>query len=687
MKMDKFFFPKSVAVFGVSDTTGNLGRSVVENLDRFGYKGQVYAVGRTEKMVRGKKVMKDLDGIREIPDLAVIVVPAHAIPDVLKVCGKKGIRHAIIEAAGFSESGEEKKTLEEEILQVAREADITIVGPNCLGVINLENRLCVPFVPFTYDEIGEGPNSFVTQSGGLLHDVMHRCSADNIGMNKLVSIGNKMMVDENDMLQFLIDDPGTHVIGMHLESISDGRRLMQLASETTKPIVVLKANESQLSSEIASFHTAALLGDNAVANAAFKQAGIQRVQSIQDMVDCFKIFSMPLMKGPNLVIISRSGGQAVLLADEAHRHHFLLPPPPPVFLERVTRHTKAGVIRNTNPVDLGDVWDELFYLEAIEMALWAKEVDAVMFYFEHGTDSSIAYEILKGIEELSQRYQKPVVLCMVPNRLHWFDLRYSRHYPFFTESERAFRSIQRSYDHYKKIMGSFKGVLAVKSPEAPVMRGDIPKILPAAETFALLKEYEIPVVEYELVRTKEDGLQAARRIGYPVVLKRIEPFILHKTEAGAVRVNLGNDDALGAAFNEMHADVYIVQKMAMGGVETILGGKRDPQFGPVVVFGLGGIYVEVLGDATTRVAPIDEPTAMEMIDEIKGSALLHGARGAHMADMKVLSKTLVNLSKLMADHPEIQNLDMNPFRVFERGQGGVALDIKIEYINGKKAVV
>jgi acetyltransferase len=697
--IEKIFSPDSVVICGVSDGPANLGREIVKNLNRFAYPGRVYGLGRIAMEIEGRRVYADLKDLPEIPELAVILVPAGAVVGLLDACGRVGIRRVVIETGGFSEFGAERKGMEDEIRRVAAERDMTCMGPNCIGVINMETGLCLPFVGFSPAEIVKGANSFVSQSGGLVHELTRRCLAENVGVSKLTSIGNKLMADENDILDFLIRDPETGVIGIYLEDVKNGRRLIDLASSTEKPVIVLKGNTSPMSMEVASFHTAALLGDEGVLQAALQQAGIQRVASLREMVDCFKIFSLPPMKGPNLVVMSRSGGQAVTLADEAYRQGFTLPALPPAFAGRIREEAKAGVIRNTNPLDLGDVFNDLFYLEVAEMALKEPTVDGLLFFYDYPFDKPGAFDIIAGVERLSHAYEKPVVLCMVPDRTDWFALKYFSSFPWFSEPEHAVSALRRSLAHYrKKTEAPAKRVAALPvegalSPdnERSELSGEARRAVPGegalspnnciastAETLSLMRAYGVPVVRHELVRNRAEGIEAAHRIGYPVVLKSAEPFILHKTEAGAVRLRIGCDEELGKAFDAVEAEVYLLQAMACDGVETIIGAKRDPEFGPVIMFGLGGIFVEVLKDVTVRVAPIEEADARAMIGEIKGAALLAGARGTKPADREALVRTLVGVSKLLVDHAEILSLDINPFRVFAEGEGGAALDVKIE---------
>ncbi len=546
-------------------------------------------------------------------------------------------------------------------------------------MINKENGLCTPFIAFEENEIGKGVNSFITQSGGIVHDILHRCAAENVGLNKVASIGNKLLVDESDVLQYFIDDPGTRAIGLYCEDIRDGRHLMQQAVATQKSIIMLKGNMTPSSNQIARFHTAALMGDTDVTKSAFHQAGIHYADTIQDIVDCFKIFSLPLLKGPRLVIIARSGGQGVLMADKSFRYGFSLSTLPDSFFEMIRQQAKAGVTQTTNPIDMGDVWDVLFYLDVVEMALKMETVDGVVFHFENGNDHDVTFKILRSVEELCHTYGKPVVMCMFPDRSILFELKHSSLFPFFTENEKAFKALKRSLDHYNRISG-LKPKQPIPSIAISGNATETTRLLPMQDALHLLEEYDIPMPGYAVVSNPAEGISVAETIGYPVAVKQAEPPLLHKTELGAVRLDILENHELETVINTMPAHTWLVQKMCKQGIEVIIGGKRDPEFGPVVLFGLGGVFVEVLKDVSIRIAPIDNEMAIEMINEIKGASLLHGIRGNARADIESLARVIVQVSRLMSDHAEIEALDINPYRVFKENQGGSALDVKIEKV-------
>lgn len=681
MELKNFYYPGSIVVFGVSDSPGNLGRDIVKNLNRFGFEGEVYGFGRKAMEIEGRKVYESLDDIPGTPDLAVLFVPASAIADALEACGRKGVRHAVIETAGFTEFGADRGSLEEAIRDAAREWSITCLGPNCIGTVNAENHLCLPFVPFDPKEIRPGKNSFISQSGGLVHEIIRRCAADNVGLNKLTSVGNKLLVDETDILEFLIRDPGTATIGLYLEDIKNGRRLMDLAAATDKPVILLKGNASPAGREIASFHTAALAGDEEVTAAALRQAGIHQVSTPQEMVELFKVFDLPAMRGSNIAVISRSGGQSVLLADETYRHGFSLATLPPALFDLIGEQSKGGVIRRTNPIDLGDVFDELFYLEVLGEVLKEPGVDAAAFFFDYEINPSTVLDIVRGVEKLSRHHEKPVLLCLVPDRAHWFLARDAAPFPFFSHPRWAFDGLSRSLAHFKGKTEKKNWIrLADPSRERKTAgSGQVraTRLASAAEALAFARECDVPAGDFAFVKNVEEAIGAARAIGYPVVLKRVEPLLLHKTEAGAVRLDVANDKDLEESLKRMGGDLFLLQKMAPPGLETIIGGKRDSEFGPLVLFGLGGIFVEVLKDVTMRVAPVDVATAREMIGEIKGHALLEGVRGTKPADIENLAAVIAAVSRMLVEHDEIETLDINPLRVFAEGEGSLALDVKI----------
>lgn len=686
--MQKLFYPESVMVFGVSSAPTNLARYIVENLDRFGFKGAVYAVGRDGGTLNGRTILKDADSIAGQADLAVILLPARAVPGALEAGGEKGIRYAIILSGGFSEFGDERKDIEGQILEIAGRRKIRFVGPNCLGIVNMENGFAVPFVPVDRQLMRRGSVSLLSQSGGVMLECVKIFSKERIGVSKLISMGNKLDLRESDYLEYLMTDPETKTIVLYLENIADGRRLIDLAGRCEKPIVVLKANRNPSSHEIARFHTSALAGDDLVANSALRQAGIHRVETMQEMVDCARIFSLPVPKGRRLAVLGRSGGFAVILADAVHRYGFELARLSEGFFDLVRRETRAGVIRMTNPLDMGDIFNIDFYVQLMEKALQEKDVDGLVISHTYVVKAELepSRKIIREAERLCKAYGKPVVFCLITDREHRFLMTPEGDFPVFEDVDHAMKALAKSYDHHRaqslRAQGrGFKGV-------GPVRRkGKKIEIAGAEDVFQTLESYGLPAVGQALAASEKEALARARAMGYPVALKTASLEILHKTEAGGVRIHIRGPEELASAFRAMMRNLkkggyrpgkLLVQKMAPKGQEVFIGGKQDPDFGPVVLFGLGGVFVEVLKDIVIRVAPVNAGTARGMIEEIRGAAVLKGFRGQPPSDVDALVKCIVQVSRLLADHPEIQNLDINPLVVLEKGKGCLIVDAKMD---------
>jgi len=457
---------------------------------------------------------------------------------------------------------------------------------------------------------------------------------------------------------------------------------MDLARSTQKPIVVLKSNTDKESNQIARFHTAALAGDDEVASSALRQAGIHRVYTLQGLMNAFKIFNLSLMKGINLAVISRSGGSAVMAADAADKYGFKMNSFSEDFLNYVRKKTRAGVIRMTNPLDLGDVFDLEFYREILKRALEEKGVDGVVFSHSYlpGIDEVTTKNLIQSSRDLSFLYQKPVTLCLITDSSEWFMMKNTADFPTFTEPDDALRALALSLTHHKNTLdhdSHSHDKFELQRVRGQRGRKPSKKILSTGEVFELLKDYGLPVADYEFVKDYEEGLEAAEFIGYPVVLKTGDINIAHKTDVGGIWLNIANPDKLKAAFQAVKGGRFLVQKMVDPGYEVIIGGKCDSEFGPVVLFGMGGIFVEALKDIVLKVAPITDREANEMIEGVKGSVLLKGFRGGTIADINALRRCLVNVSRLLHDHPEIQTLDINPLIVLKEGQGCMVVDARI----------
>lgn len=692
----KIFYPASVAVIGVSSAPDNLGRGIILNLTEFGYQGIIYEVGYKGGVFAGRRIYKSVLDIPDQVDLAVILTPALTIPGILDECGQKGINLAVIESAGFREYGEEGRKIEEAILEVAAKWKIRFVGPNCIGLINMENGLCTPFPPLRRI-VRPGDISMVSQSGGVGISVLNLMANEGLGLNKFVSAGNMLDIKTEEFLEYFVADPGTKYILLYLEGIQEGRRLMEIAQRSTKPIIAFKANIGQLSKSIASSHTASLSSNDRVVDAAFRQCGIVRVYDATTLGNDLKILRLPPMRGKNLAIISRSGGHAVIAADACEMSGFHLAPFPEDFLQEIEKHFRASVIKLTNPLDLGDLFDLEIYLKIIDQTLAQKEVDGLVFLHTYNAamEGQKSRELFSQIIELSQKYDKPVALYVSTEDQEVNYLKRNLNFPIFTQIVETVRALGINHRYYiEKERRSIKEVIPIFQVNKKLVSLLIKKArqenrnLFLHETAEVLKAYGIPMVRGILAADQEEAIKAAREIGFPLAMKVISKEIVHKSDVGGVQLNLRSEEGLIEAYQEMLTRLQqafpeakisgvLIQPMVSGGRELIVGGRQDENFGPVVLVGWGGIFVEVFGEISVRVAPISRTQAREMIEELRGVAILKGRRGTKPADINSIEEVILRISQLLNEFPEIQEIDINPLRVFTEGEGCLALDGRI----------
>jgi acyl-CoA synthetase (NDP forming) len=692
--MQQTFYPSSVAVIGVSAKPTNLGQNIIANLIEYGFGGIVYAVGPSGGVIETRRIYRSVGDIPDHVDLAVILTPAQTVPGILEECGRKGIRRAVVETAGFREYGEQGRLLEEEMVRIAKHHDIRFVGPNCIGVINMENGLCIPF-PRLKRFVKQGHVSIVTQSGGVGISALNILANEGVGLNKFISVGNMLDVTAEDAVEYLVEDEGTHLIFLYLESIRDGRRLMEIARRSPKPILAFKSNIGELGQSIAASHTASLSSDDRVVDAAFRQAGIIRIHDATSLANNLKIANLPPMNGENLAIISRSGGHAVLAADACELSGFRLAPFPETFLREIEKHFRASVIRLTNPLDLGDLFDLDVYAQIVEQTLRLEQVDGIVFL--HTSIAEVERQatraLLERIISLVERIDKPVAFYISTSTEEVNHLKLNYDFPIFTQVVETIRALHEGYQydlHHRQSTDE------EPIPQFEVDRAAVRQLIDRAkqekrdlilsEAVAVLEACGIPSTRSVVACTVEEAQQAAEGLGYPVAIKVIAEQISHKSDVGGVQLNLSNGPAVKAAFEDMmsrirqayprtQVDGVLVQPMVTGGRELILGGRQDPHFGPVVLVGLGGIFAEIFEDIAVRVTPISRREAVDMIDSLRGAQILKGARGQQPVDTESVVDALLRLSQLLNDFPEIVELDVNPLRVLQ--DGCCALDARI----------
>ena len=686
--MKKIFYPDSVAVIGVSERPDNLAAEILRNLSRFGYSGNVYAVGRREGRVEGMPILPSVDALPSEVDLAVILTPAATVPGLLDMCGRRGIRHAVIESGGFTEFSADGRLLEEELEAVARRWGIRFVGPNCISVVNMENGLCLPFASLDAEGAKKGPVSVLAQSGGVSITYLILLSEAGLGANKVVSMGNKADLDEVDYLSYLLDDPGTDIICLYLESIENGRELLELASRSSKPVIVQKANRGDASAEIAFSHTAALANDDAVVDAALRQAGVARADSFHEAVTLAQGVSLPPVKGKDLLIISRSGGHAVVAADAAEAHGFRLMRIPEPFADRVRERFRADVIAPTNPLDLGAIFNFELYGQIVEESLRTLKPDAILLIhtYSPGQESAVSERLARRLGQLAADEERPLALCAFAQHEQIKRLRRQTPLPVFTEIEAAVQALAASLTRHSDAhrLRPLPSEPEERPEKVEGLLAD-PGALTADRSLDLCASFGIPCAESAVVEDEESALVAAQVLGYPVALKGLTSAASHKSQAGLVALDVESADDLRTSFGRIAQALeraksedeplrVMIQSMVTDGLEVLLGGKRDPSFGPVVAFGLGGTDVEAVQDVVFRMAPVDHEEARRMTDEIRARHLLSGDRGHPPVDREAIVRALVSMSDLLISCPEVIEVEVNPFSALE--DGGAAIDAR-----------
>ena len=684
--MNKIFYPENLLVVGVSEKPDNLARNITENIIKYGFKGKIQLLGRQPGEFMGLPIHTNVKELEEDIDVAIVITPAHTVPGFVNELGEFGVRHIVIESAGFSEFSEEGRLLEEEIGKIANKWNIKIVGPNCVGIICTDSGINTVFVKYEKEEVKAGNVSLISQSGGVVLTIADFLSASNLGITKAVSVGNKLNLKEAEYLQYFQQDNTTEIIMMYLESIVDGRKLVEYADQGEKPVIIYKSNTSQASAEIAKSHTAALSNDDELVTAALEQFGITRVHSFREMINAGKGLSLPPVKGNKLAIFSRSGGHGIVSVDVANELGFVLPDFPVELIEIAKPFFRVDVIDRQNPLDLGTVFNFDSYPIIIEESIKLIHPDAILLIFNYRRETHPkAKEIALKLKEISQRNKTPIALCYFTEMDPIFELEKVIEFPIYTEVNDAIKSLAYARNYYQtKKNRSLRQAGEQKITFSSQAKQNVQKIieqkrmkeLQIGDALEICKEYGLPVADFKIVDSADEAIIFAEEVLFPVVIKVAGAGSLHKTDVGGVKLNLQNREEVIQAVSEISSALishgitgkpkFLVQKMLTGGKEIIIGGKQDPAFGATVLCGLGGIYAEVLKDVRLRLAPITLEQAKEMITTLKGFNYLGGVRGEKGVDIEALADTLARVSQLMADFPSISELDLNPILAFEK---------------------
>lgn len=687
--------PKSIAVVGASATPGKIGHTVVKNLIESGYEGGIYPINPSVDEILGLKVYKSILDVPGQVEAATITVPAKFVLDIVKECGEKGVKGIIVITSGFSEVGE--KELEEEIVRVANSYGMRVLGPNVVGTLSNSDKLNASFAPFLPLN---GSASLVSQSGALLIAIDAITYTRRIGFDKLVSIGNMSDVNFADMIAWLNEDKNTNCISLYIEGLKNGRRFIDESAKVSKPIVVLKAGVSEHGAAAAASHTGSLAGAQKIYGAAFQQAGTIQATDLSDLFDCTLALSLePPMTGENLLVITNGGGVGVLATDAAEKEGVPLKFAPEAVQEELKKHMPSfGSAKN--PVDMTGMAGNEWYHDTTKFAFAHDWVDGlVVLYCETAITNpmEIAQSIHKAISETGIT-DKPVTVSFVGGErsdeaMQWL---VENGIPAYNAPDLAVRAmgVLREYARLqalKKEPITNDHIVDQKTAREIIAkaRKDNRTGMTEVESKMIFKAYGLPTVDTRLATSEDEAVKFAEEMGYPVVLKIVSPDILHKSDAGGVKVNIKDVASVRETYNTIlknarnykaDADVHgiVVQEMAPWGTETIIGSVNDPTFGATVMFGLGGIFVEVLKDVTFRVAPISEKEASIMLDEIRGAPILEGVRGEEPRDKKALAEVLTKYAFMITDlADEIAESDANPVLVYEEGKGVKVVDARI----------
>jgi acetyl coenzyme A synthetase (ADP forming)-like protein len=691
--LDNFFNPKTIAVIGASRTAGKVGYDILKNLIQYGYQGVVYPINPEATEILGLKVYPSILSVPSEIGLAVVVVPPRSVSDVIGQCGEKGIDSAVIITAGFKESGSEGTKLEDELVQKAKESGIRFIGPNCLGIIDTHSGINASFAK---GMPSKGNIGFFSQSGALGIAVLDLALSEDIGFSKFISMGNKADVSDEEIMQALAEDENTKVILGYIEGVKDGKKFVEIASRVSKkkPLIILKSGVTSSGIKAASSHTGALAGRETSFDAAFKQSGVIRVNTIGDLINYALAFAnQPLPQGPNVAIITNSGGPGILAADACDRLGLQLVPLHKEIVDQL-RTFLPPFASFYNPVDiLGDATAER-YEKALYAVVQDDKVNGILVLL---TPTAVVDVdgTAKAIANIAHLIDKPVLTSFMGKKSveSGSKILMKYHVPNYSYPEHAVSSLNVMYKYNiwikspEKVYPRIEGLKEKAHDIFERVKEEKREHLRDSEVYEVLNAYGFLQPRSLLARTSEEAVAAAKGIGYPVVMKIVSPQVIHKSDIGGVRINVNSKKEIENTFFDIttrvrnviptaHIHGVMIQEMISGGKEVIIGITRDTQFGHMIMFGLGGIYVEVLKDVSFRIVPLSKEDAYEMIRETKVFPLLRGVRGEAEADTEAIENSLLILSQMALDFPQIIEAEINPLLVKKRGEGVVAIDAR-----------
>ena len=694
--LEKVFNPQSVAVIGASEVPGKASERRTRSLLEGGYNGDVYLINPKRSELFGRKAYPNITEVDKEVDLVMIVVAPRFLVSAVADSVKMGAKGIIIITAGLGETGEEGKKIEAEVLNEAAKTGAYVIGPNCSGMFSASAEMNFLGVP----RLKKGSISVLAQSGNVIDSLTHYARMKGVGFSKIISVGNAIGVNFHEYIEYLKDDPDTKAIMMYLEGIKEGNSLVKVVRETVKkkPVIALKVGRSGAGARAAASHTGSLAGDDIIVDAAFRQAGIVRVSNVDELFDMAEVFcNCPLPKGNRVAILSEGGGDNSVAADNAELFGMEVP----VLSEETQEKMRPFLLEGmpaSNPIDYGGTAEENPHMitECVKVCMEDDQVDGIYITGFFGGFKDIIARHVAEIEEqtsrdlvdLVKKHGKPIFVhtSFARGDIESLNILKTAGVPVIESSDRASQclgALMRFALNQKKI--SQMSIPSSEAKERPAVKAIFKKVLDEnrsnlleTESRALLEEYGISLPEAILAHSPEEAIEAARKMSYPLAMKVISPDIIHKSDAGGIKLGIKDEKDMKKAFEEILNNACkvttkervlgtLVSPMAAKGQECIVGMIRDPQFGPVIMFGLGGIFVEVLKDVSFRVAPLAEEDIDEMIKEIKGYKILTGIRGEKPKDINAIKNILAKLSEIAINHTEIEEIDLNPVIVHEKG--------------------
>lgn len=662
-QLDGILRPKSVAVIGASTSPDKLGHEILKNILDGGYQGAVYPINPKADTILDLPCHTNVKELQEPPDLAVLIIPARFVPQAIQDCGEKGVKGAVIITGGFAEAGAEGEELQQQTTEVARKFGVRLIGPNCQGVNNPHHPICASWPLLTYP----GKVAVISQSGTVGAAMMDWFSEEKLGVSSFVSMGNRADVDEADLIDYFNQDENTEVIAAYIEGIKRPVQFLEVLDRLQKPLVVLKSGRTPKGKVAAESHTKALAGADAIYDSLFKKYNVCRAYTIEEFYDFTKAFAyLKPPKDNTIVFITTSGGAAILGTDQAEQEGLDAAPLPEQVVEAITPLIPAHAIK-ANPIDLtGDATAQMFG-DVIREARDHFDTLGVIFgdpvegASEVVTPAANELVIFLGGADVERRERE---------RMHLKGI------PVFPTPERGIKALAQVMDRK-----------SLSAPQEPTLTLSATGIqLPPHEALSLIAAKGLDCTAFALAESPGSASEIAQKQGFPVALKVSSPDIVHKSDAGGVQLNLDTPEAVEKAYGELLArvknscpqakiDGVLVNKMAPAGQEVIIGMNRDPQFGPIMLFGLGGVLVEIFRDVALHHPPLSREDALEMIQQIKGYPVLAGYRGQPPVDTNALADCLLAVAQLAEENPKIVEIDLNP--VFAYPQGALVADARI----------